>query len=640
MRLEKIRIREHNHRKRYVLLFLLRDKRRRKMEYIAEMKLLGDGYPAGFSCGMTMCRSQTMERFKKISEDEGSILYKDDNNVELKVIKEKKGQCTSVRSILTNSSDKDITVEMIASFAIKDVRADKIHRLQSFWSAEGKLRTETIDELHMEPSWNRCAMRVEKFGNVGSMPVRKYFPFVALEDSKSGQFVAVQIYCASSWQIELLCKESEEITVVGGLADRDLGHWMKKLAPQECFETPMAVVAEGKSLYEVCDKLVKAQSPVISPVDNAMGIMFNEYCTTWGNPSFENVKRICDRIAGKGIQYLVIDSGWYGDREYWWDSIGDWDVNQKKFPGGMKPIADYIRKAGMIPGMWFEMESLASGSKYYNSDHLVMKDGQPLTVGGRRFWDMEDPWVIDYLTEKVIGTLKEGGYGYLKVDYNDTFGMGCDGAESLGEGLRRKVIASQRFFEKIREEIPGIVIENCSSGGHRLEPSMMELVSQASFSDAHETQAIPLIAANMHRVIKPEQSQIWAVLRADDSIDRIYYSLCATLFGRMCLSGDIYDLSEEQWKAVDEGIEFYKKVSHIIKDGVTTKCEYSTIQYNAPTGEQLFVRELSGEKLVIYHRFENSHAMDTSVLEGCEIIAEYGKADKDLSAQAWLLKKV
>ena len=188
-----------------------------------------------------------------------------------------------------------------------------------------------------------------------------------------------------------------------------------------------------------------------------------------------------------------------------------WGLNEDKFPGGMKPVADLIRSKGMIPGIWFEMEALAPSCKHYNEkEHLLCKDGVPLTVGSRRFWDMEDPWVIEYLGERVIERLRSSGFGYVKIDYNDTVGIGCDGCESLGEGLRRKIKATQEFFGKIREEIPGIVIESCSSGGHRLEPSMMNLCSQASFSDAHETPSIPLIAANMHRVIRPDQCQIWA----------------------------------------------------------------------------------------------------------------------------------
>lgn len=609
------------------------------MQYYGEMKLLGDHYAGGFSCGMTMCGS-SMEQFKETSRSKEKITYQNEDDIELRVkLQEEKKDVIRLQSELINGSQKPITAEMLASFTIKGIEADKIHRLQSFWSAEGKLRTETICDLHLEPSWNRCGLRIEKFGNVGSMPVRKYFPFLALENSQTGEVIGIQLYCASSWQIEILCKEDETLSVVGGLADFDFGHWKKTLLPGEVFTTPEAVVAKGYSLYEVCDKLVKAQKPLISPIDNQMGILFNEYCTTWGNPSYENMKKICDKIAGKGIQFLVIDSGWYGKNDNWWDSIGDWEVNEEKFPGGMKPIADYIRSKGMIPGLWFEMESLAHDSKYYNaSEHLIKRNGVPLTVGGRRFWDMEDPWVVDYLSKKVIKQLKDSGFGYLKVDYNDSMGMGCDDPEGLGEGLRKKVRASQKFFEKIREEIPNIVIENCSSGGHRLEPSMMELASQASFSDAHEITSIPLIAANMHRVILPAQSQIWAVMRAKDSDNRIFYSIISTFFGRMCLSGDIYDLSEHQWGLIEAGMNFYRKAADIIEKGTTLLQEYTTESYNHPVGNQLVIRQWEDTYLAIAHRFENSNVQNLDFLKGKAILAEYGEVDEDFSAKAWIYR--
>lgn len=250
---------------------------------------------------------------------------------------------------------------------------------------------------------------------------------------------------------------------------------------------------------------------------------------------------------------------------------------------------------------------------------------------------MEDPWVTDYLEKKVIRTLKEGGFGYVKVDYNDTIGIGCDGAESLGEGLRRRVEATHRFFEKIREEIPGIVIENCSSGGHRSEPSMMELCSQGSFSDAHETAAIPIIAANMHRVMLPSQSQIWAVMRPGDSSDRIHYSICNTFLGRMCLSGDIYGLADWQWALIDEGMEFYRRAADVIKHGRTVRIESSPKSYNSPTGEQVVVREYNGVTLVVAHRFANSKPVDPGFLNGRKLLCEYGELERDFSAKAWLL---
>ena len=90
--------------------------------------------------------------------------------------------------------------------------------------------------------------------------------------------------------------------------------------------------------------------------------------------------------------------------------------------------------------------------------------GRPLTSGVRRFWDFRQAWVREYLNSKVVGLLKECGFGYLKIDYNETIGIGCDGAESLGEGLRSHIEAVQDFIRSIRQELPDLVIENCSSG--------------------------------------------------------------------------------------------------------------------------------------------------------------------------------
>ena len=91
--------------------------------------------------------------------------------------------------------------------------------------------------------------------------------------------------------------------------------------------------------------------------------------------------------------------------------------------------------------------------------------------------------------------------------------------------------ASAAFIEKVKREIPDIVLENCASGGHRLEPGLMAQMSMASFSDAHECAEIPIIAANLHRVIHPRQGQIWAVIRKEDSLKRIAYSLAALYIG-------------------------------------------------------------------------------------------------------------
>ena len=608
------------------------------MKPYVELKLTSDAYGGGYAGGLTLCGSQSTNELVEIEKNK--FTNKHGHTVILNENYRSDADVTEYSTTFINTSNQEAVLELLTSFALKEIECDKVHRMQTYWSAEGRLKTETMIDLYLEPSWSGNGLGVEKFGSIGSMPIRKYFPFIVLENSKTGEFVGAQLYLASSWQMELLCWGNGAIMLTGGIADRDFGHWMKKIAPGESFTTPKAVVAKGHSLLEVCNKLVSAQNPDISECDRDMSIIFNEYCTTWGNPSTENIKKCVDKLDGKDIKFFVIDTGWYGNGKPWYMSKGDWEVDKNKFPNGLKEATDYIRSHGMIPGLWFEFEVCSAETKAFAlKEHMLKIDGAPFRVWDTCFWDMTDPWVVNMLTEKVIKQLKDNGFGYIKVDYNTPIGIGADGAESLGEKLRQCVEATQLFFKKIKQEIPDIVIENCASGGHRLEPSMMELCSQASFSDAHETKSMPIIAANLHRVIKPSQEQIWAVLRAGDDEDRLNYTLVNTFFGRMCLSGDIYDLSDEQWDIVNRAMKFYKEASDIIKNGHTVYIKNNVVTYTKPNGEQLVIREWGNKQLVIAHRFENSSAIDESFADGKKIIAEFGKVDNDFSAKAWILEK-
>ncbi len=613
------------------------------MEYKVQLKLRGDAHGGGFSNGLTLAGSQSVADLELVSASDDLTVYANPHGHRIECWHVARPDGTvECRTVFENRGYAPATLDLLTSFALDGLHADRIHRLTSFWSAEGRLLSQDLVDLDMEQSWSKFGLRIEKFGQIGSMPVRKWFPFVALEDSSTGEFIGVQLYCASSWQIEVM-RQAEPLTVCGGLADREFGHWSKKIAPGGRFETPRAVVAMGRSLEEVTDRLVKAQHPRISPVDRDMPVIFNEYCTTWGNPTLDNLRRTAQRLEGSGIRYLVIDAGWYKvpDKD-WSATIGDWQPSRELFPNGIREAADMIRAHGLIPGLWFEMENVASGSDAFcDVDHLLKKDGEPLTVGNRRFWDMADPYVKQYLTERVIGLLRDNNFGYIKVDYNENIGVGCDGAESLGEGLRQRVAASQDFFRTMAQALPELVIENCSSGGHRLEPSMMDLVSQASFSDAHECLSIPIIAANLHRAIRPEQSQIWAVLHSDAPMNRLHYLLAATFLGRMCLSGAVFELSETQWAEVRAAISLYARVSDIIRDGYTCRIDCTARSYNAPTGYQAVLRTLGERALLVVHTFEGgANPPLDGLLRGYEVAEEFGDPlDGDFQAKVFVLKR-
>lgn len=635
--------------------------KRAKLDAMVQIKLAGDIYNGAYAPGNTLRNGESTDRLRYKSQevimegDSQTILtcLWDERGYEVRHSLEwEKGQTwVEMWNELLNESRFPIEVEMISSFSLTGIspylegdghNQVMVHRLMSRWSQEGRLISQTMEELQLDTSWSREAVRCERFGQVGSLPVNRYFPFLAMEDKKNHVFWGVQLAHGASWQMEIY-RVDENIAISGGLSDREFGHWMKTVRPGESFVTPKAIgtVCRTDSVDILTKRLTDAGQKAADEgpdPEQDLPMVFNEYCTTWGCPSHENIRKILESIKEKGFSYFVIDCGWYKEAGVPWDiSMGDYHVSRELFPEGLEKTVKAIKEAGLKPGIWFEIENVGKASMAYQmEEHLLHLDGRVLTTTRRRFWDMNDPWVEEYLTERVIGLLKKYGFEYMKIDYNDTIGMGCDGYESIGEGLRKNVEKSYEFLEKVKREIPGIVLENCASGGHRLEPRFMAATSMASFSDAHECEEIPIIAANLHRAILPRQSQIWAVVREQDSLKRVAYSVINTFLGRLCLSGDVTKLDKKQWEVIELGMSFYKKIISVIKSGQSYRFGPDVASIRHPEGWQAVVRTgEDGEKAcVILHTFDGSlpEQIEIPLPPGCpvDVIEVYSDTQEEV----------
>ena len=625
---------------------LPREAERKVIDSLIQVKIAGDIYHGGYAMGGTLRMGETT---RKLRLKEQHVLEAESGMEVLTVMQGEHG-CVgthhlvwktgehTVRSFVEfkNEGDETVKLEMLSSFSLGGLtpytQGDafgtlKVHRVRSVWSMEGRLQTDRVEDLQLEPAWLGHAVRCERFGQVGSMPVNHFFPWLMIEDEKNHVFWGAQIAHNASWQMEIYRKD-DALVIDGGLADYEFGHWRKNLAPGETLVTPEAILTAcvAENVDAASQHLTSGQIAAINAgpaVDQTLPVMFNEYCTTWGCPSEENIEGILKAVRGKGFAYFVIDCGWYKEDGIPWDiDMGDYNVSASLFPHGLEHTVKAIKDAGMIPGVWFEIDNIGTEARAFHYDeHLLQRDGVPLTTTmPRRFWNMTDPWVQDYLHGKVIDMMKKYGFGYIKMDYNDSIGPGCDGFDSLGEGLRRNMEASFAFIERMKAEIPGLMVENCSSGGHKLEPKMLSVSAMSSFSDAHECAEIPIIAANLHRVMQPRQSQIWAVIRSSYDRKKIVYLLSSTLLGRMCISGDVTNLNADQWQAIDEGIAFYNHAAPIIRDGQTFWFGEPTFSYRHPEGWQGILRVgENGDAICVYHRFENASTAAMAV----ELPAEY-----------------
>lgn len=621
---------------------LPREAKRMGIDGLVQRKMVGDDYPGAYAGGVTMrqgpsvfdlkLREQTVRERLGITEVV-TILEDPRGCVAEHHLSWRHGERTlRCHTALRNDGRSAVTVEMLSSFSLAGLTpytagdahgTIRLHRVRSVWSMEGRLQTDTPEDLQLEPAWSYHATRCERFGQVGSLPVNRWFPWLMVEDTANGIFWGAQLAHNASWQMEIYRKD-DGLAISGGLADREFGHWCKALAPGETLVTPEAIltVCRAPSVDAAAQRLTSGQIADIDAgpeCEQNLPVLFNEYCTTWGCPSHENIAAILDQVKGRDISYFVIDCGWFKKDGVHWDiSMGDYEISPTLFPQGLDHTVAAIREAGMVPGIWFEIENVGRAADGYQmTEHLLHRDGVPVTTTGRRFWDMNDPWVKAHLTERITNMLKRYGFGYVKMDYNDSIGLGCDGWESLGEGLRQNMAASYDFITEMKRQNPGLIVECCASGGHRLEPKMLGISAMASFSDAHECPEIPVIAANLHRVMQPRQSQIWAVIRRTDTVQRIVYSLAATMLGRMCLSGDVTELTVEQWRAIDDGIAFYRQAAPVIRSGESVWYGTQQRAWRHLTGWQGILRQGEDEQsLLVIHRFAEAGTVALTLPEG------------------------
>lgn len=610
----------------------IRKEKEAEIEPLIQVKIIGDAYPFNYSQGRTMRNSETVMHMKftgqhEIKEAKKQTIvteFQDERGLKYEhyVVFCKGWKAVRVFCKVLNHTGYSVSLEMLSSFTLGGITPFEngiakeqlvLHQIRSTWANEGRLVSIPIEELQLEPSWKPSGANGIRYGQVGSMPNREYFPFIGIEDKKHKVCWGAQIAADSSWQIEAY-RRDDGLSISGGLADREKGHWIKKLDAGESFTTPEAIVSvAAETIDSLCQRITSTmqETLAIHPEEKKMPVIFNEFCTTWGNPDEEKIKKMAKAAAEKGIQYFVIDAGWYKKRvqgeDFWSIEHGDWEYNRELFPSGMKALTAYIHQLGMKAGIWFEFETCGrKADMFENTDLLQYRDGYPITAGNRRFFNMTEKAVWKYLDERVLKFLKENEFNYIKIDYNDNLGIGADGRESQGEMLRESVQRTREYFKHLKREIPGLLIENCSAGGHRLTEPFLAVSDMSSYSDAHESLNIPIVAANMHRMIPVRQSQIWAVLQPEFSEAMLYYKLSSAFLGRMCISGNILEMTDAQQNILEHAISFYAEVSEIIEKGQSIIESETGLSYKEPDGYQIVKRMYQDQMLVTVHTFAQS----------------------------------
>ncbi|MCL2665254.1 MAG: alpha-galactosidase [Defluviitaleaceae bacterium] len=249
------------------------------------------------------------------------------------------------------------------------------------------------------------------------------------------------------------------------------------LKPGESFRTPrmtlLAFAGDEARGINVWRRFMNAHvtprkngrilDPRIAMCENAGGL---EFTLANEQNQLEAIKFV--KESGAGANLWWIDAGWYPCPGSEWWVTGTWKPDPARFPNGLKPVGDAAHDAGMEFLVWFEPERIQNGTwlETERPQWLLKCQGD----SSNHLLNITDPDCFKWLCETVSSLIKESGINCYRQDFN--FPPLAYWTENSGPGREgmlenQYVQAYLAYWDFLLNEIPGLWIDSCSSGGRR-----------------------------------------------------------------------------------------------------------------------------------------------------------------------------
>ena len=483
---------------------------------------------------------------------------------------------------IRNQSATARGLEYVSSFALTGISKEgllpwdqksRLYIPHHTWYGEAQWRAYTLPELGLSKVNDHSFKRVA-CTNTGSWSTAQFLPMGCYENTEGGSLLFWQIEHNGSWHWEISDKADQLYLQLSGPTENE-NSWWKQLAPGETFSSvPVAVGVVAGDFERAMQELTRYRRAIRRPNrDNQLlPVIFNDYMNClWGDPTTAKLLPLIDAAAEAGCEYFCIDAGWYADG-YWWDGVGEWLPSEKRFPGGIQEPLNYIRAKGMIPGLWLEIEVMGINcplARKVPDEWFFTRHGRRVIDQGRYQLDFRNPEVRRHADNIIRRLVQDYGVGYIKMDYNINTGSGTErNADSFGDGLLGHNRAYLDWLDHIFRQYPDLVIENCSSGGMRMDYAMLSRHSIQSSSDQTDYRKYAVIAASCATAVTPEQCAVWSYPLREGDPEEVVFNMINAMLMRVHLSGHLAEISPERRALIKEGINYYKSIRRDIKEGL------------------------------------------------------------------------
>jgi alpha-galactosidase len=352
------------------------------------------------------------------------------------------------------------------------------------------------------------------------------------------------------------------------------------LAPGESFQTPEAVLVYSDKgiggMSRIYHKLYRTRLARGLYRDEPRPVLINNWEATYFDFNAEKIESIAQAGKELGIELFVLDDGWFGKRDDDTTSLGDWFVDKKKLPGGIKDLAERVNKLGLQFGLWFEPEMISPVSELYEAHPdwcLHVPDKRRSQGRNQLILDLSRAEVCDYIIQAVGDVLRNAPITYVKWDMNrhmTEVGSACLPPERQAETAHRYMLGLYRVMEEITTAFPHVLFESCSGGGGRFDPGILHYMPQTWTSD--NTDAVERLKIQYGTSIVYPASAMGSHVSAVPN-HQVHRMTPLTMRGDVAMSGnfgyelDLTKFTEEEKEVVKAQVAFYKEIRSLVQQG-------------------------------------------------------------------------
>ena len=468
---------------------------------------------------------------------------------------------------LTNEGDT-VVIENLKSAAVSIPHQEnyRVRYLSGKWAGESHINDHDLT--------NGAFTIQSRTGNTGP----HFNPAFALDngaaDEKTGNVWFGLLGYSGNWQITFEQTTFQDVRITGGISNYDFSYTLKK---GESIQTPVMTVGFTSGGYGAMSRTLHSfENKYILPAKKTGRVLYNSWEATSFAVCAKGQKELARRAARIGVELFVIDDGWFGQRHSDRAGLGDWYVNQEKFPNGLAELIEYVKHLGMDFGIWVEPESVNPDSDLYRSHPdwvYQFKNREPLQARNQYTLNISKPevkqFILDFMT-KLLGENKD--ITFVKWDMNKTLTDVSAGNTAMDKELwYRHVESLYAIWAELRIRFPYVEFETCSGGGSRVDLGILRYADQCWPSDNTDAYSRLSIQEGFSYFYAPRIMTAW-VTDASANDEKKYvrpysYRFHSAMMGMLGIGADISCFTEKDLAEFAEYIAQYKEIREIIQYG-------------------------------------------------------------------------